>query len=195
MARPDCRVRVPGCPGNERWLTDPEMGAFAVRVLEKIAARPGDRQSALSALESVRLKAVSPAVARDIVEARGRLTGQGPQLPQVDLDHGRRNGQAFSLHRPWSGSSTMTCWTSSGSLARPPEGRGAMAPSSEVIGRVTSFAASATTVGWPTHTAPRRRGHDGRLQPPADEGRLELTMEALVLRPEYAELSRSMKDR
>ncbi len=53
------------------WLSDPALGAFAVRVLEEVA-RKGDRTAAVRALQAER-PGVSPIVTRDIDEALGRL--------------------------------------------------------------------------------------------------------------------------
>jgi len=59
------------------WLLRPDLGAFAVRVLEKVAETPADRRSAMRALESVDRSELPPAVAGDVTDAIGRLRPGG----------------------------------------------------------------------------------------------------------------------
>ena len=54
------------------WISDPEMGAFAVRVIEA-AAGQGAKAEAVEALRSVGRLAPSAAVLRDVDDALGRL--------------------------------------------------------------------------------------------------------------------------
>ncbi len=74
------------------WLSDPALGAFAVRVLEEVA-RKGDRTAAVRALQAGR-PGVSPIVTRDIDEALGRLGVQtrppSTSVPRSDAPPGSR---------------------------------------------------------------------------------------------------------
>jgi hypothetical protein len=54
------------------WLGDPKLGAFAVRVLRRVADSPA-RQEAIAALQAGRPRATSEAVRRDIDEALAAL--------------------------------------------------------------------------------------------------------------------------
>ena len=54
------------------WMTDPELGAFAVRVIE-VAAGFGAKQEAVEALRSVSRLGLSASVQRDVDDALGRL--------------------------------------------------------------------------------------------------------------------------
>jgi hypothetical protein len=56
-----------------QWLTEPRLGAFAVRVLERIAREPATRSQAIRTLQEGRGSAGSPSIAGDVVEALGRL--------------------------------------------------------------------------------------------------------------------------
>ena len=56
-----------------QWLTEPRLGAFAVRVLERMAREPATRSQAICTLQESRGSAGSPSIAGDVAEALGRL--------------------------------------------------------------------------------------------------------------------------
>jgi len=81
-------------PVMRQWLSDGELGAFAVRVLGKIAERPTDRPSAIEALESMDVKTSNPAVASDVRAAlaeslRARSHGRDPASPPSPIPRRR----------------------------------------------------------------------------------------------------------
>lgn len=55
------------------WLEDPRLGAFAVRVLERMAGNADHRQASIGRLVSGRAVAATPTIAQDIADALGRL--------------------------------------------------------------------------------------------------------------------------
>ena len=55
------------------WVRDPTLGAFAVRVLEKIAQQPADRAAVEAALSAVEIGELKPVVAADIARALSSL--------------------------------------------------------------------------------------------------------------------------
>lgn len=73
------RIAVHGAAAIEAispWVTDPEFGAFAVRVIEA-TARFDDRDAAISALASVQRVAPNAIIQGDIEAALGRLRPSG----------------------------------------------------------------------------------------------------------------------
>jgi hypothetical protein len=177
----------PAIRAMQTWITTRDLGAFAVRVLEKIAADPAHRREVLSTLRSVSLDGVPTAVARDITDALERLgggvpTGRGPARPP----------------EPWSGYGS----------ASPLERRfhDAMVDIFRLAGEATRKGGPDGRVMrgyWASYFLRGVRNHGGvayahqllsaegttdgfrRL---TEEDRLDLTMEALVLRPEYESL-------
>ncbi len=177
-------------PTMQEWLTNPELGAFAVRVLEKIAERPGDRSLVVDALDSVNPAAVNATVANDIVGARERLIGPENQRSGTS---GSRSGSM-----DWSGYAT----------ASPVQKRfhDDMLDIFRLAGEATrKQRADGTFIRgyWASYFLRGVRNHGGvayahqllmaegtsdgfaRL---TEEERLDLTVEALVLRTEYQEL-------
>jgi hypothetical protein len=63
------------------WLSDPVLGAFAVRVLARIGQAPAARSSAIAALAGRQAAAGSPAIQRDI-QATLSLLGGRPLAPR-----------------------------------------------------------------------------------------------------------------
>jgi hypothetical protein len=172
-----------------RWLIDPEFGAFAARVLEKIAERPEDRPAAVIALQSVDSTAMDPAVVRDIADALARLghrrgrasTGAKPRVAPKEwsgyaaayplekrfhdamLDVFRLAGEATRKQRS-DGSFVRGYWAIY--FLRAVRNHGGLAYAHQLL------RGEGTTAGFARLT---------------EEKRLDLTMEALVLRPEYRE--------
>jgi hypothetical protein len=177
-------------PTMHQWLTDPHLGAFAVRVLERVAEQPGDRQLVVESLVSVSPTTVSPAVARDMADALERLS--------VPRGRGSIVGGSRSAPVGWSGYPT----------ASPLEKRfhDDMLDIFRMAGEATRKQRSDGTFirgYWASYFLRGVRNHGGlayahqlliaegtsdgfaRL---TEEGRLDLTVEALVLRPEYQQL-------
>jgi hypothetical protein len=170
------------------WLLEPDRGAFAVRVLEKVAETPADRRLAIAALESVDRSLLSPAVAGDVADALERLgtrVGAGGSRAQAEpapwagyatapdverrfhdamLDIFKLAGEATRKRRP-DGKIERGYWASY--FLRAVRKHGGVAYAHQLLRM------EGTTEGFT------------RLQA---EGRLDLTMEALVLRPQYAGL-------
>jgi hypothetical protein len=179
-------------PSLREWLGDPRLGAFAVRTLERIASEPTDRSAALEALNSVDLTAVSESVARDITETLSRLTGRRPASklaakasPGTPAEEwpGSRSVSALELRFH---DEMLDIFRLAGEATRRerPDGtieRGYWA---------SYFLRGVRNHGGPdyAHQLLRREGTTEGFQRLTEEGRLDLTMEALVLRPEYASL-------
>jgi hypothetical protein len=176
-------------PAMQEWLTDPDLGAFATRVLIKIAEAPGNRRRVLEALTGVDAATLTPAVARDIDDALA-VVGYGSSAAS------RPSGGAGPA--PWSGYASAT----------PLEQRfhDAMLDIFRLAGEATRKERPDGTVVrgyWASYFLRGVRNHGGvayahqllraegttdgfkRL---TDEHRLDLTMEALVLQPEFAPL-------
>ena len=64
-----------GDPAMTQWLGDPRLGAFAVRVLERIADERSNRRAVLDALASADMAGLPEGVAQDIEQAIDRLGG------------------------------------------------------------------------------------------------------------------------
>lgn len=171
------------------WLRDPKLGPFAVRVMEQIADKPAQRRSVIGALLDVDPAAVPGHVARDIADALNRIPGaskQGDQpgrrlqaarwagdrevsslelrFHQAMLDIFTHAGEATRRRRP-DGTYERGYWASY--FLRGVRNHGGLEYARQLL------LAQGTTDGFK------------RLK---DEGRLDLTMEALVLMPEFAAL-------
>lgn len=175
-------------PAMRGWISDAELGAFAVRVLERIAERPTDRSAAIAALTGLDLTALTPSVARDVKDALERL-GQhraagGDRSREAEpkrwpgyatapplekrfhddmLDIFRSAGEATRKERP-DGTFIRGYWAIY--FLRGVRNHGGLMYARRLL------RAQGTTEGFARLT---------------EERRLDLTMEALVL-PEYADL-------
>lgn len=189
---PIARHGAPAVPRLRAWLADPRLSAFTVRTLEKIAADPANRRAVLDAFASLDPRAVSEAVVRDVADAVARIKGKVP----------RSGGAAGPARKEpveeWPGSRVVS----------PLELRfhDAMLDVFRLAGEATRRTRSDGTIergywasyflrGVRNHGGPdyahqllRKEGTTDGFQRLKEEGRLDLTMEALVLRPEYAEL-------
>lgn len=179
-------------PELRRWLADDRLSAFAVRTLEKIAVDPANRRGVLEALGSVDSGEVSEWTSRDVAAATARISGRVP----------RSGGAGGPARREqvgeWPGSRVVS----------PLELRfhDAMLDVFRLAGEATRRRRSDGTVArgyWASYFLRGVRNHGGPgyahqllrkdgttdgFQRLREEGRLDLTMEALVLKPEYAEL-------
>jgi len=178
-------------PAMSGWLDDARLGAFAVRVLERIAEEQVNRRTVLDALVSADRENVSEPVAGDISEAISRIGGVSPrgghtqqarrkqaeQWPgpravsplelrfhDAMLDIFRLAGEATRRRRP-DGTTARGYWAS-------------------------YFLRGVRNHGGPDYARQllRAEGTSAGFQRLTDEGRLDLSVEALVLKPEYAEL-------
>lgn len=179
-------------PQLRRWLVDARLSAFAVRTLEKIAADPPNRRAVLDALRSVDARAVSEWTRRDVADAVARITGDAPRS-------GRAGGPARRQPvEQWPGSRVVSplelrfhddmldVFRLAGEATRRtrPDGtieRGYWA---------SYFLRGVRNHGGPeyAHQLLRKEGTTDGFQRLKEEGRLDLTMEALVLRSEYTTL-------
>jgi hypothetical protein len=171
------------------WLHDPKLGPFAVRVMEKIADKPAQRRGVVGALLDVDPAAVPGHVARDIADTLNRISGAskrtyrpGPQLKAAQW-RGVREVSPLELrfHQ-----AMLDIFTNAGEATRlrRPDGtyeRGYWA---------TYFLRGVRNHGGPEYARQllRVEGTSDGFKRLKDEGRLDLSMEALVLRPEFAPL-------
>jgi hypothetical protein len=178
---------IEAIPAMRDWLSDPALGAFAVRVLERIGSEPSTRRAAIAALTSA--EPPTDPISRDIAAALARLgyaktaesgtrrsgssgewTGYAAVSPLEQrfhddmLDVFRKAGEATRKVRA-DGSVLRGYWASY--FLRGVRNHGGVAYAHQLL------RAEGTTDGFKRLT---------------EEGRLDLTMEALVLRPEYAQL-------
>jgi hypothetical protein len=170
------------------WLPDPELGAFAVRVLEKIAQRPDDRPAAINALKSIDASATSEIVARDASDALGRLGHR---------ESGYR-GKPSKAQMAWSGYASASSLEQRfhddmvGIFQRAGEATRKERPDGSVVRGywASYFLRGVRNHGGVAyaHQLLRADGTTDGFKRLTEEGRLDLTMEALVLRPEYAAL-------
>ena len=178
-------------PTLRDWLYDERLSRFSVRTLERIARDPAHRRAVVAALEAVDPLAVSPAIAEDITGGLVRIrlsagtsqatdstsrrpTNQWPGTRQVStlelafhddmLLIFRLAGEA-TRHVRSDGSIERGYWASY--FLRAVRSHGGLAYAKDLLSR------EGTTDGFQRLTA---------------EGRLDLTMEALVLKAEYTEL-------
>ena len=176
----------------QTWLSDPRLGAFAVRTLERIGTEVDNRQSVLQALATVDRLGASEAVAADAREAASRLRGEAGSQPGAG---GRRLAAPKS---DWPGSRSV----SSLELSFHDD----MLAIFRLAGEATRHVRPDGSVQrgyWASYFLRGVRNHGGAdyahqllrqegttegFQRLRDEERLDLTMEALVLRAEYSTL-------
>jgi hypothetical protein len=182
---------VAAIPSMTEWLGDALLGGFAVRVLERIAEDPANRRAAIAALATPAANSMPEHVARDIAQALTRL-GASPS----------RNSGSESRPRPrserWPGGrevspldlrfhdAMLDIFTLAGEATRKVAADGSV---------VRGYWAQYFLRGVRNHGGPeyarqllRAAGTSDGFQRLTDERRLDLTMEALVLRPEFASL-------
>lgn len=179
-------------PSLRGWLSDPRLGAFAVRALEMIAGEPASRQAVLNAFASLDSQTVAPPVARDISDAVGRLRGH-PAWSGV-----RARPSPQTSPEPWPGTRTVSAlerqfhddmlaiFRLAGEATRRPRPDGTVERgywASYFLRAVRHHGGLAYA-----HQLLQQEGATDGFQRLTEEGRLDLTMEALVLKPEYADL-------
>lgn len=174
------------------WITDARLGAFAVRVLERIAAEPSNRHVVLDALASAGSGALPKPISQDIAQAMDRLgvtqrhgvasSRSGPRSPQ-----GQWPGQQpVSMLELRFHDAMLSIFTLTGEATRRRAADGSV---------TRGYWASYFLRGVRNHGGPnyarqllRAEGTSDGFQRLTDERRLDLTVEALVLRPEFSAL-------
>jgi hypothetical protein len=175
-----------------RWLEDAQVGAFAVRVLVRIAQQQVNRRPALDALASVDRERLSEPVARDISEAIRRIQAISPGGATP-----RRHTPRAKVE-PWPGPRAVSSLELRFHEAmlelyrRAGEGTRRQRPDGTIARGYwpTYFLRGVRNHGGPNYARQllSARGESAGFQRLKDEGRLDLTMEALVLKPQFTEL-------
>jgi hypothetical protein len=173
------------------WLSDPKLGAFAVRALEKIAGEPASRQAVLHALASVDQRTVAAPVAGDIAAAINRLLGSSrgtasakssPRTPQGSWPGTR---PVSALERSFH-DDMLAIFRLAGEATRRPRPDGTVERgywASYFLRAVRNHGGLAYA-----HQLLQQEGTTDGFRRLTEEERLDLTMEALVLKPEFASL-------
>lgn len=165
------------------WLKDPRLGAFAVRVLQVIAADPANRGSVIAELSAVSLGGLSPEVAGDVRRALTELrpaaaprgsTGAHVPTREKGRDAWRERGGGSILEERFHDSMLGIYW---------------------LAGRATGYWASyflrgVRNKGGVTEAQDllHKTGTSPGFERLKAERRLDLSMEAMVTTPEYAGL-------
>jgi hypothetical protein len=173
-----------------RWLQAGGPAAFAIRTLVKIADDPAIRPHVLDALRSVDRRLLPEATAMDVNDALGQLgggrasrAGDGARTPASEAWPGSR--AVSNLERRFH-DDMLDIFRLAGEATRQ------VRPDGSVI---RGYWASYFLRGVRNHGGPdyarqllRKPGTTPGFERLREEGRLDLTVEALVLRPEYATL-------
>lgn len=165
------------------WLSDPRLGAFAVRVLQRVADDPANRGAVVAALSGVDLARLSPDVARDIrdaltalrpapapraanrtgTSARGRIRDGERQRSEASTAEERFHESMLDIY--WLAGDATGYWASY--FLRGVRNKGGLTEARDLL---------------------RKTGTSPGFERLKEEGRLDLSMEAVVIRPEYASL-------
>lgn len=179
-------------PSLSEWVADSRLGPFAVRTLEKIAGEPANRRAVLGVLASADLTRVPEPLGRDIADAIARIGGRTvravestgrAERPAVVAWPDSRDVSALELRFH---DDMLAIFRRAGEATRRirPDG-------STVRGYWASyFLRGVRNHGGPNYA--RQLLHMQGTTPGFErlrlEGRLDLTVEALALRPEYVGL-------
>ena len=179
-------------PPMTAWLGDARLGAFAVRVLSRIAEESAHRPAVLEALASVNYATLPASVARDVSEAAIRIGGPSPP------GKGRTGHTARLPREQWPGTRPVTAveqqfhdamldvFKLAGEATR------RVRPDGSVVRGywASRFLQAVKRRGGPDYARQlmRAKGTTEGFKRLAEEDRLELTVEALVLRPEFNDL-------
>jgi hypothetical protein len=161
------------------WAVDRRLGAFAVRVLERIGADPASHEAVVAALVAVERPKLAPEVARDVVDALSRLSPI--RAPRRRLaGHRKASGRlgdgrvASTTEERFHEAMLEIYWLAGGATGywanyflRSVRDKGGLSAARELLDK------TGTSPGFARLTAERR---------------LDLSMEALVLRPEFSTL-------
>lgn len=165
------------------WLKDPRLGAFGVRVLQVIAADAANRGSVIAALSAVSLSGLSPEVAGDLRQALAELrpavgprSSTGAPMPSraKGRDAWRERGGGSILEERFHDSMLGIYWLAGDATGywasyflRGVRNKGGVAEARDLL---------------------RKTGTSPGFERLKAERRLDLSMEAIVTRPEYAGL-------
>jgi hypothetical protein len=173
------------------WLAEPSLAPFAVRVLSKIAGHEAYRGVVLETLQSVDVTRLSDVLAEDVLQSIAAVRALSARSP-------RAGRQPRALRDEWPGNRTVSdlerrfhndmldVFRRVGEATRRPRADGSTARGYWAI----YFLRGVRNHGGLAYARQllRAEGTTTGFQRLADEDRLDLTAEALVLRPEYAEL-------
>ena len=176
----------------KEWLENPALGAFAVRVLAKIAERGAHGQLALDALLSVDYAKLPASVTRDAREAAAQIGG-APSSGTL-----RTGPSPGATAEPWPGARVVSAlelrfhdamldvFTLAGAATRRVRTDGSVARGYWA----SRFLQAVRRRGGPDYARQlmRAKGTTEGFKRLAEEDRLDLTVEALVLRPEFKDL-------
>ncbi len=175
-------------PAMTTWLGDPRLAAFAVRVLERIADDLQQRRAVLTGLASADIGSLPEHITRDIAQAIGRLGGVarrrvGPKSGPGEQWPGHRTVSALELRFH---DAMLDIFKFAGEATRKRAADGST---------IRGYWASYFLRGVRNHGGPdyarqllRADGISDGFQRLTDESRLDLTVEALVLQPEFSSL-------
>jgi len=178
-------------PAMKEWLGDPRYAAFAVRVLERIADEKANRRAVVDALASADTGLLPDRIAHDIAQAINRLAGtqvhdvSHPRGSRTQGEHwpGRRTVSSLELRFH---DAMLAIFTLAGEATRKRAADGTT---------IRGYWANYFLRGVRNHGGPdyarqllRAEGTSDGFQRLTDERRLDLTVEALVLRPEFSDL-------
>jgi hypothetical protein len=173
------------------WLPDSRLGAFAVRVLARIADEPALRRQVLAALQNADLATLPEPVVRDVSDLLSRSGGAAQRPAQVGQERSMRRQQwpgdrAVSPLELRFHDAMLDVFRRAGEATRRRRPDGTIARGYWA----SYFLRGVRNNGGPEYARHllRARGTTAGFQRLKDEGRLDLTMEALVLQPEYSAL-------
>ena len=172
-------------PVMRLWLATPELGAFAVRVLEKIADQPPCRLAAIDALGSIDQSAASAPVMRDVLDVLARLDQSRTKASNKVGSTWPGYGTASTLEQRFH-DDMLNIFRAAGEATRKQRTDGSF-----IRGYWASYFLRAVRNrgGLPyAHQLLRMEGTTEGFARLTEERRLDLTMEVLVLRPEYESL-------
>jgi hypothetical protein len=165
------------------WCYDPRLGAFAVRVLLRIADDPSDLGVTVAALSKTDLAEVSPNVARDIRDALAALRPAPTPRMAGGIGASSRERNRNREHQLSPGATVAERFHAS------------MLDIYWLAGDATGYWASYFLRGvrnkggiMEARDLLRKTGTSPGFERLKEEGRLDLSMEAVVIRPEYASL-------
>jgi len=181
---------VAAIPPMREWLEDELLGRFAIRVIGRIAEQPDARISVLAALQDTDPTRLLPDVASDVSDLAARLAGRRSTT--------RTQPRASGSTEEWPGSRAVSPLE----LQFHDDMLGIFRLAGEATRRVRAdgsiargYWASYFLRGVRNHGGPayarqllRAEGTSDGFRRLTEEHKLELTVEALVLRPEYASL-------
>jgi hypothetical protein len=174
-----------------RWLEDRQLGAFATRVLGKIAQDPVHRTAVVRVLAATDPARMSEPVQRDVAATLAQLrpasrgAGGAERTPRATPEHWPGDRAATGLELRFH-DAMLDIFRLAGEATRRTRPDGSVARgywASYFLRGVRNHGGVAYA-----HQLLRAEGTSDGFQRLTDERRLDLTVEALVLRDEYVEL-------